>query len=384
MEVQKVERQSGVELLKILAIMIIVLCHTTQSLGDSSTEYAYLGYVLNQQISTKSIDHIVLTLFRYLGTLGNDIFFVCSAWFLCGNDRKSSPKKILQIILDCWVISMAYLLIFLSVGGHLPFEINISKRDIIQSIFPTIFSNNWYVVCYIIFYAFFPWLNMIISKMTKRDLLRTNIVMVALYYGIAYIRMDAFFVNNLIRFIVMFFLVAYIKLFMKDTFEKERINHILLLIGVFGTIGIAVGVNFLGFWITSLGNGVLRWGNMSNPFLLMISISLFHIFKKMEFRNYTINKVSGLSLLVYLVHENLLVRKYFRPLLFYYIYIRFGYDYILIWDLFLFFCIFFYSVFVSWVYSIIVQNRTKHMGNYFFMIIKSYESRFVNWMLKFN
>lgn len=384
MAIKKLERQSGVELLKILAIMIIVLCHTTQSLGDPSTEYAYLGYVLNQQVATRSIQHIVLTLFRYLGTLGNDIFFVCSAWFLCGDEKKSSSKKILQMVLDCWVISIVYLLIFLTVGGSLPFEINISKKDIIRSIFPTIFSNNWYIVCYMIFYAISPWLNLIISKMTKKELLHTDIIMGALYYGIAYICMDAFFVNNLIRFIVMFFLVSYIKLYMNETFANIRVNYVLLIIGIGGTIGVAVSINYLGLWITRLGSGLLRWVNMSNPFLLMIAISSFYIFRKMEFRNYTINKAARLSLLVYLIHENLLVRSYFRPLIFYYIYIRFGYDYILIWDLLLFICTFIYSVLVSLAYSSSLQVVTNHMSKYFYTVIKFYENKFVNWFLRFN
>lgn len=384
MAIKKLERQSGVELLKILAIMIIVLCHTTQSLGDPSTEYAYLGYVLNQQVATRSIQHVVLTLFRYLGTLGNDIFFVCSAWFLCGDEKKSSSKKILQMVLDCWVISIVYLLIFLTVGGSLPFEINISKKDIIRSIFPTIFSNNWYIVCYMIFYAISPWLNLIISKMTKKELLHTDIIMGSLYYGIAYICVDAFFVNNLIRFIVMFFLVSYIKLYMNETFANIRVNYVLLIIGIGGTIGVAVSINYLGLWITRLGNGLLRWVNMSNPFLLMIAISSFHIFRKMEFRNYTINKVARLSLLVYLVHENLLIRSYFRPLIFYYIYIRFGYDYILIWDLLLFICTFLCSVLVSLAYSSSLQIVTNHMSKYFSTVIKFYENKFVNWFLRFN
>lgn len=47
------------------------------------------------------------------------------------------------------------------------------------------------------------------------------------------------------------------------------------------------------------------------------------------------NWLSGLSLLIYIIHENILVRSYLRPYIFQRIYLRFGYGHIVLWVLLL-------------------------------------------------
>ena len=52
---------------------------------------------------------------------------------------------------------------------------------------------------------------------------------------------------------------------------------------------------------------------MANPFILIIGISIFNLFNIKQFHNEIINKISSLSLLYYVIHENILFRKYIRP-----------------------------------------------------------------------
>ena len=41
--------------------------------------------------------------------------------------------------------------------------------------------------------------------------------------------------------------------------------------------------------------------------------------------------LSSLSLLIYIIHENILLRTYYRPLMWQYIYQNYGYEHILLW-----------------------------------------------------
>ena len=73
-------RDSGIELLKIFAIFIIVIGHTVQSLTNEA--YTNNSYVIDISRATTNVKFILLQIFRYFGSWGNSIFFICSAWFL--------------------------------------------------------------------------------------------------------------------------------------------------------------------------------------------------------------------------------------------------------------------------------------------------------------
>ena len=73
----KKERESGIELLKLLAIALIVIFHMTQTLCGNYSELpgAEGSFVdLRSPISTPS--DILMMLFRNFGALGNHLFFL--------------------------------------------------------------------------------------------------------------------------------------------------------------------------------------------------------------------------------------------------------------------------------------------------------------------
>lgn len=86
--IEKKERQSGFELLKIVAMLLIVINHVTQSLEYLGTtdSLLFLGH------ATMDIQILTLNLLRQFGGIGNDIFFICSAWFLIGKKEKRLRK----------------------------------------------------------------------------------------------------------------------------------------------------------------------------------------------------------------------------------------------------------------------------------------------------
>lgn len=71
------DRRSGVELLKIIAIFLIVISHVTQSLENESLQSG----IIHLGQATTDIQILILTLLRQAGALGNNIFFISSAWF---------------------------------------------------------------------------------------------------------------------------------------------------------------------------------------------------------------------------------------------------------------------------------------------------------------
>lgn len=100
---EKAERMSGIELLKIFAILLIVISHVVQTLTSKSVVFSS-DYVIDANKATTSAICFLLALFRYCGQAGNYIFFVCSAWFLI-ESKKVKAKKIAGMLADnCWFL----------------------------------------------------------------------------------------------------------------------------------------------------------------------------------------------------------------------------------------------------------------------------------------
>ena len=56
-------RRSGIELLKIAAILLIVISHITQTMNAPNPDIAYSGYLIDLDSATRSLQTFVLILF---------------------------------------------------------------------------------------------------------------------------------------------------------------------------------------------------------------------------------------------------------------------------------------------------------------------------------
>lgn len=171
-------RNSSIELLKIIALFLCVLCH---SLPLYKLEYtqALSGY-LNLSSSTSEIQPFLLTVFSHLGQVGNAVFLVASAYFL-QNSSKVKKEKIIQYVLDVFVVSILFL------AGFIVLQHRIAFRFIVDSLAPTTIGFYWFITCYILLYAIHPWLNSVIENMRQETLFRVCMVFFFLYCGIGFV-----------------------------------------------------------------------------------------------------------------------------------------------------------------------------------------------------
>lgn len=289
-------RNSSIELLKIFAIYLIVVCHSVMSLN------------LNLGFSTNNIQIFILNFLKYFGSYGNIIFIICSVYFMAEN-TKYNTKKIFKMWLQAYIISIIFLSIFLVFG------VNVSLKNVIKSLAPLTFENNWFILCYIMLYALHPYLNLIISKMNKKTHFRICIVSIILYSFIQFVLKNRFYFNNIIGFVYIYFIIAYMKKYMHKYQNNIKINLYVLIISIFLMLGILALTNYIGLYYSFFGNKMLYYENLGNPLILLTCISLFNVFHSFDFKNQLINKISSVSLFIYIIHENLLFREYIRPTL---------------------------------------------------------------------
>ena len=250
------ERNSGIELLKIFAILLIILSHVVQTLGEN----ALVDCALDLRIATTNLQQFVLVILRQAGTLGNAIFFTCSAWFLL-DSKKVNKKKWWFMLLEVWSISVTILAVTYILRSG-----NIEAKMVMESLLPTTFAANWYMTCYLLFYLLHPTLNEIIGRMSQKELLRTASLLAVLYIGFNFIKSSFFFPSAIIIWVAIYFAVAYIKLYLKDFASSVMINICVMLIALTGHIGLIFITNLLGLQINAFSDKLLHWNRNSNPY----------------------------------------------------------------------------------------------------------------------
>ena len=353
-------RESGIELLKIFAIFIIVISHTVQTLRSQNLDIPFQDYVYDVTYATTDIRSILFIIMSHFGAWGNTIFFVCSAWFLLKSDRYKKRKWLFMLV-EIWVISIIILVItYVILHGGIP------AKMIIKNLFPTLFMNNWYMTCYLLFYPIHPLLNKLIYRMSQKALFRAAFALSFLYIGMDTIKGDWFFPSALILWVAIYFVMAYMQFYMKKFSESVKANVIMLVVNAFFFIALILVTDFLGLHISFFNDKTLHWASNCNMFLILMTIAMFNLARHQHFKNRAINYVSKLSLLIYIIHENLILRTYFRPRIWEYVYTHYGYSHVVGWSLLIALGIFLFGVAAAAIYERSLQRAVTKFSNWLY------------------
>lgn len=317
MEKNKNLRKSNIELLRIIAITLIVISHIIPFYGDNNA----ISY-FDLKTASLDINNLILIFYRYLGQIGNVIFIVCSSYFFLDN-KNVKKRKIYEIIIDTFFISILFLIL-----SYL-LNLKIEFKDKIKQLLPITFENNWFIGCYILFYIIHPYLNTIINNLEKRNLLILNTVFFIIYCILQSIFKDKFYYTKLVGFIILYFMTAYLKKFLNNFSKNKKVQVGLLKLSVIALLISIIINNLIGLKVGFLFNKMLYFCELYNPLIIIIAFSLFNIFINMDvFYNKIINYVASKTLIIYIIHDNYIFRKYINPIIFLYVYNKFSYHFI--------------------------------------------------------
>lgn len=348
-------RNSSIELLKIAAIFLIVVFHCLMSLENENT-----GHPLDIQSVTTDPQTFLLQLCWNFAGFGNGVFIVSSCWFLVTDDRMNK-RKIWNIMADVWIISVLFL-----TTAFIGLEDKLERNDILFSLFPTTFGINWFVTCYLIIYAAHPALNTVIRSLDRKGVLRTTLVLFILYSCFSMLLDSMFFTSALICWVMIYFVVAYVKLYIRRIADDTRVNLWGIALGIIVLCGYMLCVDIVGTHYGMSSRRPMLWTEFSNPFMIMLCLCAFNLARKIRFENRTVNYVSGLTLLIYVIHENIIVREYYRPKVWNCIYEHYGYGHVILW-LFVFAAILFTAALtVGIAYRLTLQKQVIWCSNFLY------------------
>lgn len=322
-------RQSGIELLKVLAIILIILFHISNSLVK------FIDY------ENSGIKSIMIWIFRNVGNIGNTIFVICSSWFLIDKNKEINYDKPIQLLLDSCFVSLIVFIVFMFYDKTI-FSIN----SLISNFFPDVFGNVWFVPCYVIFYSISP---LLLSTLTYLDRKKHFIFccLSFLLYGVLGLFTLQPFYSQLTEFCLIYYLVAYFKKY-KNDFNVNIKKNVFLLI-VLTSIYI--------YYLVCCNVDNFNMNYMFNIITTPICIYLFNIFNSFKFKSRTINIISSFSFTIYCFHENVLLRNSVRNTINEFLLLVLNNNYVVV--LFAHFIIvFIISILFSYIYSITFKKIT--------------------------
>lgn len=292
------ERNSNIELLRIVSMLLILLNHlAVHGIGNLTG-------------SSVSINVFYVKVLGLVGELAVNIFVIISSWFMI--EKTININKILKLVGEVFFYSFFIFIILIALNIIELSELSFYK--ILICIFPVVFGHYWFITCYILLMLLSPYLNEIIEKMDKirlKKLIQFMIITIVFIEGTIPKSFPNVF-SSLIMFILLYFTTGYIKKYVYIN-RNSIIKNIYIFIGLFIIeISSVIVMCLVGNIINnvSLINYSSYFGKINSFFSFAISLEIFIItIKSKQFKNNIINFLSSSVLSVYLITDHILFKK---------------------------------------------------------------------------
>jgi hypothetical protein len=285
------------------------------------------------------------------------------------------------MLIDVWVISIIILVFALIERRG-----DISVKVIIKSIFPNISGTAWYITCYLLFYPIHPILNKIIGDMNQRYLLAATCALFIIYLCIGWVWSSLFYISRPISWIAIYFVVAYIKLYLPNFAESKKANIILLIVGIVAMIAVVLIIDVLGLKFSFFSDKLLTLivNNHGNPLVVATAFAAFNLVRKLTFKSKFINYISSFSMLAFVIHYNIIFNSYYRPFLLNWAYQTFGYSHVVLLILILAIAIFVGTLIVAVIYDKTIRRFSKKLSETVQRVCSKLWNKFADWITKAN
>lgn len=299
-------RQSGIELLRIIAIFQIIFLHVCD-----------YGKMHSASLSAGDLDGFLVEFVWSFCRAPVDIFIMITGYFMITSqfDIKKTTKR----------AGTTYgAMIFYSVAISLAYFIlnpdKVSAVSIAKTIFP-LTSKTWYFLSnYIIILLISPFINKMLTTLTKKQYLYFLGVIFAVMsvwstlagidglndiFKISKI-VDPYYGKSLGGFLLCYFIGGYLRLFVPQVKNDNQKTN----------AKIRYMISFALLCITDLG---LKYtfeqyskvfGMFNNPLVLLEGVCLILFFRDFKFTSKTVNTIAGTTLGIYAIHEHPYVRDW--------------------------------------------------------------------------
>lgn len=277
-------RQSGIELLRIVAIVMVLVCHANARV---------LGLPSRAEVFSVPAPSIARMLFGAMAVYGVNIFVMISGWFGIHAKPKGLAKLLFEVLFLLWGIYAVFLL-----TGNATFNMHDIKVCLALT------DEYWFVMAYVGLYIFSPVLNAFVEKASKRELqlLLVGFYVFQCYYCWASGTLDYFSGYSITFFFGLYLTARYFRLYPVRILSRHGGLVYVASLAVVTTVSV-VALVLVGNWAR-----MLRY---DNPLAIVGAIGLLNAFSHLRFHSRLVNSLATACFAVYIIHFDPLVFHYF-------------------------------------------------------------------------
>ena len=283
----KKERNSNLELFRIISMLLIIAHHYVVNSG-------LMDLIMIEPLKSNSI---FLLLFGAWGKTAINCFVLISGYFMCKS--KITLKKFARLLMEVMLYRIVIYILFLIVDYE-----HITLNGVFKTIVPVYIISLGFTPCYLMFYLCIPFLNILLNNLDERKHLYLLSLLGFVYVFLETIPKFSVTINYFSWFIVLYFIASYIRIYPKKIFDSKKLWMALSSIFIILSITSIIGC----LWIGNKMNRFMPYEFVtdSNTFLALgTGLSLFMLFKNINIKyNKIINTVASATFGVLLIHAN--------------------------------------------------------------------------------
>lgn len=287
------ERQSNIELLRLLSIFALLFLHFYVHSLLSSTVYAeQTGFWKNFPLVLSS-----------LTSLQVNIFILISGWF----GIHTTPKKVINFVLMCIFYGVLTYCVALGLGH------SFSIKELAISFMPFSFMDGWWFAkAYLYLLLLAPLFNMAIEHMSKREYIYVLCVLTLInsYYGFFCKQEINAYGGNFMQLMYVYFIGRYLALHVH--FDRDKLRK---WCAIFSVVSVAL---YAVVWIVNDNYlhvvNSYTFLNRNNLWSMVNSTSIFLFFTTLQFDSKSINWLAKGVFPVYLIQESMWLSYWYKNL----------------------------------------------------------------------
>ncbi len=297
----KKNRMANMEVLRILAMMMVIMLH-----------YLTKGQVLPAMTGALGVNGYAAWILETLSIVSVNVYMLISGYFL--TEGRFRCSRLLQLV--CQVLFYSLLIPpVLMAAGLLPAGIPDLYR-LIQYVLPVEMNQYWFATAYVMLYLFTPILRCAVRHMKKAQL-KGTIILLLLFMSVnksvlpVRLTVDELGYDAL-WFVCVFLCAAYMRLYGIRWFDRASKGVLGYLAGCAGILGVTLVVRVLYLLTGKFEDFLLATYHYNHILNLFAAISLFYAFYywkiKEGFWANVARKVAPYTFGVYLLHEQVEIR----------------------------------------------------------------------------
>lgn len=279
-------RNSNLELFRIITMLVIVAHHYVVNSG-------LMPVIWENYPSLKSL---FLLIFGWGGKTGINCFVLITGYFMCTS--QITLRKGLKLFFEVEFYKILFFAIFVLSGYT-----ELTPKFAIKSLLPIVSIKDGFVSCYLVFFLFIPFLNILIKGMTKRQhqlLLGLCLIIFSILPTIL-IKVNFSYVS---WFMVIYLIGSYLRLYPPHwSSNRKKVS-----LGLTGCMLLSFTSVWGGAQTFTLINKNLSYflvSDSNKPLAVLTAVFAFLFFKNLKFGySKIINTIAASAFGVLLIHAN--------------------------------------------------------------------------------